>query len=317
MSRWIAIHKKANGIVMDKLNETFIKRINKIITEEFGINDALDKEATRAAKSIITNINGKDFKWDDESGVYKRYHTEKVALGKKSVKIYVTNYWFKTVGERDSFLKSAIVPLGYVYEANMLFIPLYSVGDVPFDVDDATDTIYHEIEHFFQTSKMGHNFGSAELYAKAKSNIKSRNETTRAIAEIFYMSFPSEQDAIVNGMYGSLKKYSYVEVHKKIMESEAAVWCKKLYKDYNLLKNTDRDTLNAELEKYGKNHEQFFKIATKAIKRFEKKLARTTFKLIKDAQLRDGVRFEPGKLEESYTPGKDYWLTTYFDGFLN
>ena len=301
---------------MNKLNETFIKRINKIITEEFGINDALDKEATRATKSIITNINGKDFKWDDESGVYKRYHTEKVTLGEKSVKIYVTNYWFKTVEERDSFLKSAIVPLGYVYEANMLFIPLYSVGNESFNVDDATDTIYHEIEHFFQTSKMGHNFGSAELYAKAKSNIKSRNETTRAIAEIIYMSFPSEQDAMVNGMYGSLKKYSYVEVHKKIMESEAAVWCKKLYKDYNLLKKTDRDTLNAELEKYGKSYEQFFKITVRTIRRFEKKLARTSFKLIKDAQLRDGVRFEPGKLEESYTPGKDYWLTTFYDRFL-
>lgn len=297
------------------LNETFIKRINKIITEEFGINDALDKEATRATKSIITNINGKDFKWDYESRVYKRYHTEKVVLGKKSVKIYVTNYWFKTANECNSFLKSAIVPLGYVYEANMLFIPLYSVGDKTFDVDEATDTIYHEIEHFFQTSKMGHNFGSAELYAKAKSNIKSRNKTTRAIAEIFYMSFPSEQDAMVNGMYGSLKKYSYVEVHKKITESEAAVWCKKLYKDYNLLKKTDKDALNAELENYNKNHEQFFKIAAKTIRRFEKKLARTVFKLIKDAQLRDGVRFEPGKIEESHAPGKDYWLTTYFDRF--
>ena len=298
------------------LNETFTKRINKIITEEFGINDALDKEATRATKSIITNINGKDFKWDDESGVYKRYHTEKVTLGKKSVKIYVTNYWFKTVGERDVFLKSATAPLGYVYETNMLFIPLYSVGDVPFDVDDATDTIYHEIEHFFQTSKMGHNFGSSDLYVKAKSNIKSQDSVTRAAAEIFYMSFESEQDAMVNGMYGSLKKYSYVEVHKKIMESEAAVWCKKLYKDYNLLKNTDRDTLNAELEKYGKSYEQFFKITARTIKRFEKKLARTSFKLIKDAQLRDGVRLEPGKLEESYTPGKDYWLTTFYDRFL-
>lgn len=301
---------------MDKLNETFIKRINKIITEEFGINDALDKEATRATKSIITNINGKDFKWDDESGVYKRYHTEKVTLGEKSVKIYVTNYWFKTVGERDSFLKSAIVPLGYVYEVNMLFIPLYSVGDASFDVDDATDTIYHEIEHFFQTSKMGHNFGSSDLYVKAKSNIKSQDSVTRAVAEIFYMSFESEQDAMANGMYGSLKKYSYVEVHKKIMESEAAVWCKKLYGDYNLLKKTDRDALNAELEKYGKSYEQFFKITARTIKRFEKKLARTTFKLIKDAQLRDGVRFEPGKLEESYTPGKDYWLTTFYDRFL-
>lgn len=297
------------------LNELFIKRINKIITEEFGINDALDKEVTRAAKSIITNINGKDFKWDDENGVYKRYHTEKVVLGEKSVKIYVTNYWFKTVEERNEFLKKTVVPLGYAYEVNMLFVPLYSVGNETFNVDDATDTIYHEIEHFFQTSKMGHNFGSAELYAKAKSNIKSRNETTRAIAEIFYMSFPSEQDAMVNGMYGSLKKYSYVEVHKKIMESEAAIWCKKLYNDYNLLKNTDIDVLNAELEKYSKNHEQFFKIAAKTIKRFEKKLARTTFKLIKDAQLRDGVRFEPGKIEESYTPGKDYWLTTFYDKF--
>ena len=298
------------------LNETFIKRINKIITEEFGINDALDKEATRATKSIITNINGKDFKWDYESGLYRRYHTEKVVLGEKSVKIYVTNYWFKTADEYNSFLKSAIVPLGYVYEANMLFIPLYSVGDAAFDVDEATDTIYHEIEHFFQTSKMGHNFGSAELYAKVISNIKSRNETTKAIAEIFYMSFPSEQDTMVNGMYGSLKKYSYVEVHKKIMESEAGVWCKKLYKDYNLLKKTDRDTLNAELENYNKNYEQFFKIATKTIRRFEKKVARTAFKLIKDAQLRDGVRFEPGKIEESHDPGKDYWLTTYFDRFL-
>ena len=163
---------------------------------------------------------------------------------------------------------------------------------------------------------MGHNFGSAELYAKVISNIKSRNETTRAIAEIFYMSFPSEQDAMVNGMHGSLKKYSYVEVHKKIMESEAAVWCKKLYKDYNLLKKADRDTLNAELENYNKNHEQFFKIAAKTIRRFEKKLARAAFKLIKDAQLRDGVRFEPGKIEESHVPGKDYWLTTYFERFL-
>ena len=208
-----------------------------------------------------------------------------------------------------------IVPLGYVYEANMLFIPLYSVGDETFDVDEATDTIYHEIEHFFQTSKMGHNFGSAELYAKVISNIKSRNETTRAIAEIFYISFPSEQDAMANGMYGSLKKYSYVEVHKRIMESEAAVWCKKLYKDYNLLKKTDKDTLNAELENYNKNHEQFLKIAAKTIRRFEKKLARTSFKLIKDAQLRDGVRFEPGKIEESHAPSKDYWLTTYFDRF--
>ena len=298
------------------LNETFIKRINKIITEEFGINDALDKEATRATKSIITNINGKDFKWDYESGLYRRYHTEKVVLGEKSVKIYVTNYWLKTADEYNSFLKSAIVPLGYVYEANMLFIPLYSVGDAAFDVDEATDTIYHEIEHFFQTSKMGHNFGSTELYAKVISNIKSRNETTRAIAEIFYMSFPSEQDAMANGMYGSLKKYSYVEVHKKITESEAAVWCKKLYKDYNLLKKTDKDTLNVELENYNKNYEQFFKIATKTIRRFEKKVARTAFKLIKDAQLRDGVRFEPGKIEESHDPGKDYWLTTYFDRFL-
>ena len=83
------------------LNETFIKRINKIITEEFGINDALDKEATRATKSIITNINGKDFKWDYESGLCRRYHTEKVTLGEKSVKIYVTNYWFKTADEYE------------------------------------------------------------------------------------------------------------------------------------------------------------------------------------------------------------------------
>lgn len=199
----------------------------------------------------------------------------------------------------------------------MIFIPLYSIGDDSFDIDDATDSIYHEIEHFFQTVKMRHDFGSADLYAKVKNNINSNNDIEKAVAEIFYMSFLSEQCAMVNGMYGSLKNYPYIEVHKKIRESEAATWCKNLYRDYNLLKNTDSDILNQVLKYYGKSSEQLFKIAKKTIKQFERRLARATFKLIKDAQSRDGIRFEPGKIEENYIPGKDFWLTDSFDDITN
>lgn len=300
---------------MKTLNEIFIQRINKVITEEFGINDALDREATRATRSIITNLNGKDFKWDDNSKVYEKSHTETVTFENKKVKIYVTNYWFEDKKAYQDFRKKSLIPIGYSYEAKMIFLPLFSVGGNSFNDEEAADTIYHEIEHFFQTSKMGHNFGSEQLYAIASSNIGTKDKFERALADVIYISSPSEQDAMVNGMYGSLKNYTVIEIHKKIRESEAAVWCKRLYKDYQLLKKTDDNDLSFALEKYGKTKKWFVRVTAKAIKRFEEKIARTSFKLIKDAQNRDGFRQEPS-LKEDYTPGKSYWLTDRFDQIL-
>lgn len=297
------------------LNELFLKRINKIITEEFGINDALDRAASKASLSIISNLQGKDFIWDDNSNVYKKKHIETVTIENNTVKIHVTNYWFKTEKDYLRFLNETVIPFGYVYEVNMIFIPLYSIGKREFNQEEAADSIYHEIEHFFQTLKMEHNFGSEQLYVTARQYLQSQDKTERALADIIYISSPSEQDAMVNGMYGSLKGCSMIEIHKKIRESDAAMWCKRLYEDYQLLKNTNEDAMLPALKQYGKTKKWFIRIAAKAIRRYEEKIARTSFKLIKDAQRRDGFHDEP-KINENYSPGKNYCLTTIFDGIL-
>lgn len=287
------------------LNETLRMRLNKIITEELGINDALDNEATRAAKSIIKNLSGKPFREcrrDNGETVYMKSHTETAEIYNKKVKIYVTNYLFKTEEEKNDFLNNHIIPQGYVYETNMLCIPIYTVEDKGVETGEFIDTIYHELEHFMQTNLMGHNFGSEELYTMAKTNLYSANETERALAQIIYASSPSEQDAFINGMYGSLKNSSFLDIDDEIKKSEAYAWYKNLCKSYLLIKNSD-----IKENVFKKNQAWFIAIAKKGIKRYEKKLARAIYKLKKDMQIREGYR-PYFSTKHPLQPGQIFWL---------
>ena len=289
----------------ESLNEVLRIRINKIITEELGINDALDNEATRAAKSIIKNLSGKPFReYRRENGetVYIKSHTENVEIYNKKVKIYVTNYLFKTEEEKINFLNKHIIPQGYVYETNMLCVPVYTIEGKGFEMREFIDTIYHELEHFMQTNLIGHDFGSEELYMIAKTNLYSSNETERALAQIIYASSPSEQDAFINGMYGSLKNSSFLEIDDEIKKSEAYAWYKNLCKSYLLIKNSD-----IKENVFKKSRAWFISIAKRGIKRYEKKLARTIYKLKKDTQIREG--YHPYfSTKHPLQPGQLFWL---------
>lgn len=288
------------------LNELLIKRINNIITEECGIFLELDNEANRIYNSIITNLNGKKFTKRND-GIYLKTHTENSNLLGKKITIQISNYWFKNVLEKENFLKTHYVPVGYLETIKTICIPLYSVGNNDFNKTEFLDTLYHEMEHFLQISKMGHGFGSEKLYSTAITNLYSKDKIENALATIIYTTTPSEQDAMINGMFGSLKNTTLIELDEKIKQIEAYLWYEKLYSSYLRLKKCQEETIIKYLKPYNKTLSWFLKTSKNGIKRFENKIARIIFKLKKDKQLNENFR-PYFSLKSPQIQGQLYWL---------
>lgn len=288
------------------ITEILRKRINKIIIEDYGINLELDNVASSTSKKIISNLNGKYFVKRDD-GQFVKEHTEIVQINNKTIKIFVTNFWFKTKTNKNNFLKTHVIYNGFIFETNWILITLFDIGSKKFSEEDLNDTLYHELEHAFQTSKMQHNFGSPTIYAIAKTNIFSSDKISKSLAEIIYASTKNEQDAMINGLYGSLKNYNFIEIDKKIKKSEAYIWYKKLFLAYLTINSLDEKQLQQYLLPYNKTKKWFLTIAKKGIKRFERKLARTVFKL-KYNNIKEG-RFKPNILAENkMLEGQLFWL---------
>lgn len=288
------------------LNETLRNRINKMITEDYGINLELDNTVSSVAKSIILNLKGKQF-IKREDNIYVKEHTETVIINNQTVKVYVTNYWFKTTKEKNNFLKTHIIYNGYIFENKWLLISLFSIGNNGFDEEEFYDTLYHEFEHCFQTTKMGNDFGNTSIYAIAKSNLFSKDKIKKSLAQIIYASTQNEQDAMINGLYGSLKNCNFADLDNKIKQSEAYIWYKNLFSAYLLIKGIDEENLNFYLKQYNKTKKWFLTIVKKVIKSFERKLSRVVFKL-KYKNLKEG-KFRPYIFaENNMVEGQLFWL---------
>ena len=277
-----------------------------MITEDYGINLELDNTVSLVAKSIISNLKGKQFT-KREDNIYVKEHSETIIVNNQTIKVYATNYWFKTLKEKNSFLKTHIVYNGYIFENKWILVSLFSIGNNGFDEEEFYDTLYHEFEHCFQTTKMGHDFGSPLIYAIAKSNLFSKHKIAKSLAQIIYASIRNELDAMINGLYGSLKNCNFIDLDNKIKQSEAYIWYKNLFSAYLLIKDIDDSTLVQYLQPYNKTKKWFLIIAKKGIKSFERKLARTTFKL-KYKNLKEG-KFRPYIIgENNMVEGQLFWL---------
>ena len=255
-------------------NNELIDIINEAIKEDLGINSELDKEANRAANSIISNINGKFPVIKD--GTVQKQHSEKATVAGKTITFHVTAYFFDSEKEKEKWLSKHVVLSGWFEKMLWINIPIFVINEkLP---DDLFDTVYHEIEHAFQTIKMGHGFGGQDKYVLAISNLKNNSSYERTIAEIVYSMTRSEQDALVNGMYGQLKnKSTILTLDDDFKNSEAYIWLKKLHDGIKLVESTN--DYDGVILKYGWNRENFINIAKKSEKEFLNRITRVLYKL--------------------------------------
>lgn len=244
-------------------------RINKLILEDFGINNEIDTQLDCLGRDILKDCKNKT------SG------RKTVVLNNKKI----TVLWAIHSIENDE--KNVLT--GYDQNTGLFFFPIYTTNG-QIDIGEFNNILYHELGgHAFQTSKMGHNFGNSNIYAFAKTFLRSENKLYRYLAYIFYMMNGSgEQDAMINGLWGVYKaKKNYIFIDGDIQGHAAFTWFKNLHVAYKWLEKNKNDNFD-EYESIKRQYdipytyEKVLFAAVKSIRRYEKKLSRVIFKIKKD-----------------------------------
>lgn len=270
---------------MNMMNKLLIERINKIIVETQGINDELDLFVYGVAKKIERKVDKTDVEHGQFGYDYYDGFLNDVFNG-SNITVYYTIAYFVNDEEYNAYLnKHGEFHNGFYKIGSKLNIKICLVViDGKYDYGEFYDSIHHEMEHLFQTKMMGKDFGSDELNAFVKNNIRSNNVYDRILAETIYATRRAEQDAMVNGMYGYVKNKvengSAFDVDKYIIESEACIWLNKLYENYNFIKNSKENPefikAISDYKKFGINYGRLLYITKTGIKRFEEKIALVT-----------------------------------------
>lgn len=293
------------------LNETVIRRLNRIIKEDLSINDEFDCYIDQIGREILKQYNAETskkrsgFDYSDSGSLPGEYDGHKYT-------IYWSVYEFSDYSKYEKFVsEGGFVESYFMYGFKWVKIPVIVIGG-HLDVGEFYDSLHHEMEHFFQTGNMGRDFGNQLSYAFARDNLNCKDELVRHLSTLLYANEKTgEQDAMINGLWGSLKNNgSYPLIEDALERSEAYVYLKRLYA---ALKFFNSNSGNEELirkyyelrGKIGINYSfrSLRRFTKKAIKSFERKMGRVIYKFKKKYLVNNGVRFSKLNLNEGIYPG--------------
>lgn len=253
-----------------------VEHINKLITEEYGISNELSEESKKIVGQIEDAI---------ASSQKKRYGDYKFSEGNfvhKFIIDFVVKWKFYNCLTKVS-LNEFFAKYSHSYWDNngkRLFIPAY-MYDGAIDTKFLYNSVFHELEHMYQNAKSGKSFSNRELYSEIGNMLHNSSEIIRSVGQMLYFSFPEEQDAYANGMYGEFvaSRNNGMDVDDIIKNSEAWKYLKLLHKDYSLYLNKKNDSeLNEKLKKL-KIDKNIDRILKKAINDYQRKIARVALKI--------------------------------------
>lgn len=282
---------------MRKHMEEIVERINEIISEEMGINFSVENSANEITSSIekAITLNG------SHEGSFKSLIEEH--------KFNV--YWkcLECATKEDAINYS---------RANSSFLDRLSFLNVTVGVFNGKilkhalkDSIFHELSHIFQQNKAGKLYPGQKLYLFSYQN-RRKNEVYLNIWRALYASNTTEQDAMINGMYGYVESRAMEDIEKGvfrgtidqyIMDSAAIEWLNYLYEAEEYL-NQSRGTQEfkeAFREYFSTFHlspKKLFHIIRHGKRRFEEKIAKAEW-LCKSRQA------EKYPLSEQFSPVDD------------
>ena len=269
--------------------QSYKKRVNKLVTEEFGISNKLHNEILPRFHTILkdsiknTNVIVKNgVKIRENCFVFDFFEDNKYLL-----KTYWTVYYFDSDEEYKSYIKNHFLPNGVIYENKMFMLTIIYINNKPLD-NSFYDTIGHELEHLFQNILMKKEFSNQHVYNIAQTYIYSNDEYNKSLSYIIYASTKSEQEAMINGCYNEFihSEKRIDNIDDFIENSECGVWLKNLYFAYNFIKTHKDEKLYIAIKKYKKikdyyTYKYFLYIARNGILNFERRIARLNNKLKK------------------------------------
>lgn len=268
--------------------EKLITEINNIIKEEYGISQELDSIVSSLIEKIECEVKNSD---KTKVGNYTKNNGKiTIALNNANINVYWGGYFFNSEQDYFNFMKTHILPNGFIYDINGLMVSIIYVNGKIYNTS-LYDTLYHELEHAYQETKMKHEFGSKSLYQYAVSKINSKNYSEKQLSTIIYASSKSEQDAMVNGLYGEIKntflKNGIHDIDNIILNSEAIIWLNNLNQALEYVKkNKNNHELIAAVgffkKNFGYDMKKFLRIGRGSIPIFKRKIGRVIFKAKKD-----------------------------------
>lgn len=264
--------------------------INECINEELGIADDVItasitiiyniKRMINSLKSSPTQMDGTSLK---EGKVDYTIWNKNIVIKFLYYNFYDVSYYKKYHDEIKKKYKNGVI-------GNTISLVIFAINN-KIDPRTLNDTLYHELEHFFQKTMSGKPFGGAELYQQAETDKKSTNKYLRAFGNIVYLSRKYEQDAFVNGLYGLLTSHGKdsfdIDINYCVQQSDVFGALIELQKSYNMILNANKDdsefidALN-KYKTFGYNYNRFTKEAFEAINEIKRKIARTIKKFKSD-----------------------------------
>jgi predicted transcriptional regulator len=305
------------NVDIDKLNED----INDILTEELGISDNVSRMTDIILNDIISDYRNRKF---EKSIIISN------GVGVKEGDITVDdvfnnelNVLYKIYNFKDKIYREQYIDKegkGYLNAGsnhmylgkgkrrrlvvNRIGVALEMISGTLINVEEAKDSIQHELEHIYQQSMMKKEFGNKDLYRIVSLKLYNGNKYDESVATILYMSFKSEIEAYANGLYAFVKeKLSEHPINIDIEFKKSAAY-KKLRELYEaksfIIRHLNDKEMDDALYTYrynGVTKEKLIKMAedsyNEMIRRFGKALVKARKDIINSGVMTDkGIHYK-------------------------
>lgn len=166
------------------------EQFNQILKEELGIA----KEVILLTKEIENKI---DY-------LLKNNQTGTLNIS-DGLKLNFNYFNFNDYEELNSWLQTNYSKNknGYSFSKNTIYITIIAVNNM-FDTNVLSDTIQHEVHHYYQAKKSGKSF-SSDKYQLIAKNMASNNDYLKYLNQMLYFSKKFEIEGWINGAYNVYK----------------------------------------------------------------------------------------------------------------
>lgn len=268
----------------DLVKEEILKEINDSINEELSISNQLKDEAFRICGEIVKSIkNTPTLPFNIKNVSFKGNNVFTTFFGEKINIIYkFYNFFYKE--DYDNNHEKIDVDNRSSYMNKVIYITIFAIsGNIIANMFN--DTMYHELEHFYQSKNSNKEVGNKQIYKIALWLKNSGYKDNYIVGDAIYLTRDFEQDAYINGLYGFLidgctSKY---DVTEKLKRSDAYDVLYRLKHHFNyILNNKEKVDYVLKQSKINFNYNNFINMIKKAINRFENKIGKVVIKVNND-----------------------------------
>ena len=268
------------------INESLFE-IHRFLLESMGISDEVSFNADRIISWIRKTVNQLPTIRKTSNGTvvkgaaFKRY----VYNTEVDVRLTYVDYPSKEVYENE-YLELGNLETMEKASKQFLNIKVEAIAGTIIE-DSVSDSVQHELEHFYQELKIGKDFSDRSYYRRILDFKRSNDPVERTIGDLMYLCYKPEQEAYANGLYAYLKAmkpqgdFDVFDIGADCSMIKGYIKFKE-YTNFVRKHRDNRQILNAIKDFGFSGFEKFDKVITDGFNTYVYRIQRTYLKYIED-----------------------------------